>query len=124
MSTGSPKRVAILGTIAHYLTAFVVLLKGFDKLAVPGKVGFAIVLIVIGLIILFGTIFHHRFEKALKHFAGVIALLEAITMGIVGYLYMKDGKELIQYVCFFAAGMFLIAAVIHFTNPKARTSKN
>lgn len=124
MSTGSPKRVAILGTIAHYLTAFVVLLKGFDKLAVPGKVGFAIVLIVIGLIILFGTIFHHRFEKALKHYAGVIALLEAITMGIVGYLYMKDGKELIQYVCFFAAGMFLIAAVIHFTNPKARTSKN
>jgi hypothetical protein len=55
MSTGSPKRVAILGTIAHYLTAFVVLLKGFDKLAVPGKVGFAIVLIVIGLIILFGN---------------------------------------------------------------------
>ena len=81
-------------------------------------------LIVIGLIILFGTIFHHRFEKALKHFAGVIALLEAITMGIVGYLYMKDGKELIQYVCFFAAGMFLIASVIHFTNPKARTSKH
>ena len=124
MSTGSPKRVAILGTIAHYLTAFVVLLKGFDKVAVPGKVGFAVVLIVIGLIILFGTIFHHRFEKALKHFAGVIALLEAITMGIVGYLYMKDGKELIQYVCFFAAGMFLIASVIHFTNPKARTSKH
>ncbi len=124
MATGSSKRVALLGTIAHYLTAFVVLLKGFDKLAVPGKVGFAVVLIVIGLIILFGTIFHHRFEKALKHFAGIIAFLEAVTMAIVGYLYMKDGKELIQYVCFFAAGMFLIAAIIHFTNPKVRTSKH
>ena len=124
MSTGSPKRVAILGKIAHYLTAFTVLLKGFDKVAVPGKAGFAVVLIVIGLFILFGTIFHHRFEKALRHFDGIIAFLEAVTIGIVGYLYLKDGKELIQYICFFAAGMFLIAAVIHFTNPKARTSKH
>lgn len=118
MSTGSSKRVAVLGTITHYLTAFVVLLKGFDKLTVPGKTGFAVVLIVIGLLILFGTIFHHRFKKALKHFAGIIALLEAITMAIVGYLYLKDGKDLIQYVCFFAAIMFLIAAIIHFTKSK------
>ena len=124
MSTGSSKRVTILGTIAHYLTAFVVLLKGFDKLVVPGKVGYAVVLIVIGLIILLGTILHHRFEKIVKHFHGIVALLEAITMAIVGYLYLKDGKELVQYACFFATGMFLIAAILHFTKSKSIASNH
>jgi FtsH-binding integral membrane protein len=124
MTAGSSQRVALLGTVAHYLTAFVVLLKGFDKLGVEGKTPYAVVLIVIGLIILLGTIFHHRFEKTLKHFKGIISVLEAITMAIVGYLYLKDGKQLIQYVCFFAAAMFLIAAIIYFTKEKSTALKH
>lgn len=119
MSTGSQRRVTILGTMTHYLTAFVVLLKGIDKLTVPGKAGYAIILIIIGLVIVLGTIFHNRFEKILKHFNGIIAMLEAITMTIVGYLYLKDGKEFVQYACFFAAAMFLIASIIHFTKSKS-----
>jgi FtsH-binding integral membrane protein len=122
MSSGSSRRVALLETIGHYLTAFVVLLKGFDKLSVPGKLPYAMVLIVIGLIIAFGTIFHTKFEKTLKHFKGIIFLLEAVTMVVVGYLYLKDGKELIQYVCFAAAGMFVIAAVVYFTKKRHTVS--
>jgi FtsH-binding integral membrane protein len=122
MSTDSSKRVAILETVGHYLTAFVVLLKGVDKLTVVGKVPYAVALIVIGLIILFGTIFHHRFEKVLRHFKGIIFALEAITLAIVGYLYVKDGKELIQYVCFFAAALFLIASIVYFTKPRPTSS--
>ncbi|HEY0740090.1 MAG TPA: hypothetical protein VGD40_01460 [Chryseosolibacter sp.] len=121
MTSGSSKRVAILDTFSHYVTSFVVLLKGIDKLPVPGKTGYAVVLIVIGLIILFGTIFHHRFERTLKHFKGIIYGLEAITMTIVGYLFAKDGKEMIQYVCYAAAAMFLVATIIYFTKRRKAT---
>jgi hypothetical protein len=119
MSSGSSKRVAVLETVAHYLTAFVVLMKGFDKVTVPGKTPYAVILIVIGMIILFGTAFHHRFEKMLRHFKGIVFFLEAITLGIVGYLYVKEGKDFIQYICFAAAIMFVIASGVYFT--KART---
>jgi hypothetical protein len=97
-----------------------VLLKGFDKVTVPGKTPYAIVLIVIGMMILLGTIFHHRFEKILKHLKGIIPLLEAITMGIVGYLYLKDGKQGLQYVCFAASVMFIIAAIVYFSKSRKR----
>lgn len=116
------KRVAVLETIGHYLTAFVVLLKGFDKLGVPGKTAYAIILVAIGLIILTGTIFHHRFEKSPKHFKGVIFLLEALTMGIVGYLYAKDGKEFLPYVCYLASAIFVLAAVIYFSKAKRKSA--
>jgi FtsH-binding integral membrane protein len=122
MSSGSSRRVALLETITHYLTAFVVLLKGIDKVGVPGKFPYAMLLLVIGLIILFGTIFHHKLVKTLKHFKGIIFLLEAVTMSIVGYLYLKDGKESIQYVCFGAAAMFVIASIVYFTKKRHAAS--
>jgi hypothetical protein len=123
MKAGSLKRVTLLETIGHYLTAFVVLLKGFDKLTVPGKAPFAIALILIGLFIVFGTAFHHRFEKTFKHLKGFVSLLESIVMSMVGYLYLKDGKIMIQYVCFGASLLFLIAAIIYFSKTRETGSE-
>lgn len=124
MGTIRRKRAALMETIAHYLTAFVVLLKGFDKVQVDGKGTYGIILIVIGVLIVLGTVFHHRAEKYLKHFKPMVFILEAIVMAIVGYLYMKDGKQFIQYVCFATSVVFVVATIIYFskvnqTSPKA-----
>jgi len=106
------KRIHILENVTHYLTAFVVLLKGFDKLS-AGKPAIGIMFCVFGLVILLGTLFHHKAARLLRHFKAYVFSLEAITIGTIGYLYMAEGKQLIQYVCFFAAAMFVVALVVY-----------
>lgn len=115
-------RAQKLENIAHYMTAFVIFMKGFDKIDQPGKLGFAIVFIVIALLIVLGTIFHHRAERILKHFKAFIFVFEAIVMSIVGYLYMKEGKQMIQYVCFASAFVFLVALVIYITKTRGKSA--
>lgn len=109
--------------MAHYLTAFVVLMKGVDKID-QGKPAFGFVFVLIGLIILFGTIFHHRFEKQLRHFKAWVFALEAVSISIVGYLYMKDGKQFIQYVCFASAIIFVVAIVVYFKKAKGTSVRH
>lgn len=121
MNTSTSKRVAILEAVTHYLTALVVLLKGIDKLD-AGKMFFGMFFVAVGLFIVFGTIFHHRFERALRNFKGYVFLLESIVSIMVGYVYLKDGKNFIQYIFFAAALMFLIAAIIHFRKTKSSPS--
>lgn len=107
------KRAMFLDNIAHYLAALVVILKGLDKIDVPGKTGVAVIFLLIGILIILGTVFHHKAQKLLKHFKAYIFSFEAIVMTIVGYLYVKEGKQLIQYVCFAAAIMFVVALIVY-----------
>jgi predicted MFS family arabinose efflux permease len=107
------RRVRLLENVVHYLTAFTIILKGLDKIGAPGKAGYGIVLVLIGALIVLGTIFHHKLERWLKHFKAITYALEAVVMSIVGYLYLKEGKQLIQYVCFFAAVMFIVALCVY-----------
>lgn len=114
MSTNTKtKRLALLENFTHYVTAFVIVMKGLDKVETPGKVGYALVFFLIGILIIAGTAFHHKAERLLKHFKAYVYVLEAVVMSIVGYLYAKDGKAMIQYVCFAAAAMFIVALVIY-----------
>ena len=112
-ATKHNKKVEIFEQAGHYLTAFVILMKGLDKLESPEKTGYAFIFILIAVLIILGTIFHHRFEKILKHFKVYAWIFEAIVMSIVGYLYLKEGKQLIQYVCFGASVMFIVAAIVY-----------
>lgn len=112
-TSGKQRRLAILESFTHYVTAFVILLKGVAKLEDPQKMGVAIVFFIIGLLIILGTVFHHKAGKLLKHFKAYIFALEAIVIAIVGYLYMSEGKQFIQYVCFAASLMFVIALVVY-----------
>ena len=117
-TAGRTKKLAILEKITHYLTAFVIILKGADKVSDPEKTGFGIALLLIGSFIVLGTIFHHKAEKALKHFKAYVFALEAVVMSIVGYLYMAEGKQFIQYVCFLASIIFLVALIIYIRKRK------
>ena len=113
------KSVMFLESLTHYLTAFVVTLKGLDKIATPGKTGVAIFFLSAGVFILMGTIFHKKASASLKHFKGYIFGIEAVVMAIVGYLFLNDGKQFIQYVCFLASAMFIVALVVYIRRRKA-----
>jgi hypothetical protein len=113
MTSTKIKRLALLENVTHYLTAFVVILKGLDKVETPGKVWYGVIFLVIGALIIGGTVFHHKAEKLLKHFKAYTFIFEAIVMAIVGYLYVKEGKTMIQYICFAAAAMFVVALIVY-----------
>jgi hypothetical protein len=113
------KRVIILENVTHYFTALVVvLLKGFDKID-HGKAGVGIVFIVIGIIIVSGTLLHHKADKILRHFNAYVFALEAIVMAIIGYMYAQEGKQFIQYVCYFASAMFVVALAVYLKRSKS-----
>jgi hypothetical protein len=120
--TTKTKRLVLLENMTHYLTAMVVILKGIDKIDTPGKLWYGILFLSIGLLIIGGTLFHHKAEKQLKHFKAYVLIFEAIVMITVGYLYEKEGKQFIQYVCFAAAGMFAVALVIYIRKKRVRPS--
>ena len=109
--------------MTHYLTALVVIMKGLDKIGTPGKTGVAVIFLLIGLFIVLGTLFHHKAQKLLKHFKAYVFAFEAIIMTIVGYLYVKDGKQMIQYVCFAAAIMFVVALVVYIRNSRKNVAE-
>ena len=113
MKAAPSKKSAILESITHYLTAIVVILKGIDKIDTPGKIWAGIVFLFIGILIVAGTLFHHKAEKLLKHFKAYVFALEALVMSIVGVLYMKEGKQFIQYACFATVLGFIIALVVY-----------
>src|SRR5690242_17178410 len=113
MTTEHNKRTTILLNVAHYLTALVILLKGLSKIGIPGKEWIAIVSIFVAVSIVLGTIFHHRFEKTLRHFKAYTYAVEALVLSMVGYLYIKEGKQFLQYACFFASAMFIVALIIY-----------
>jgi hypothetical protein len=112
------KRLQLLENMVHYLTAFTILLKGLDKMATPGKMAYGLTFVVISILIVLGTVFHHKAKQLLKHFKAYVYVLEAVVMSIVGYLYLKDGKNLIQYMCFFAAAMFVVALIVYIRRSK------
>ncbi len=113
------KRLVFLENLTHYLTALVILLKGMDKMEAPGKTGYAVFFILIAVFIVLGTFFHHRLQHTVKHFKAYVFSLEAVVMSIVGYLYLKEGKQTIQYVCFAAALMFVVAVIVYFRKKRS-----
>lgn len=118
-SENKAKRARIGETVAHYLTAFVVLLKGFDKISHSGKIGIGLLFITIGLLIAAGTIFHHKLEHVIKNFKAYVMLLEAIVLFALGYTYLKDDYHYLQYVCFAAALAYLVVSVVLLMKSKA-----
>jgi hypothetical protein len=118
------KRAAVFANVAHYMAAFTILMKGLDKIENPEKTGIAILFLAIGTFIILGTIFHHKAEKLLHHFTLYVYLLECLVLAIVGYLYMKEGKLYLPYICYAASAMFFVAAAIYFFKHKNRSHQS
>ncbi|HYG02343.1 MAG TPA: hypothetical protein VD927_07845 [Chryseosolibacter sp.] len=105
--------------IAHYLAAFTVILKGLDKIENPEKVGIGILFIAIGIVICLGTFFHHKASRLLKHFKAYVLVFEIIVMAVVGYMYMAEGKQYLQYVCFATVALFFVALIVYIRKRKS-----
>lgn len=113
------RRQIFLETMTHYLAAMVIIIKGLDKIGTPGKLWVSILFLTLGVLIILGTIFHHKAEKLLKHFKAYVFVFEAVVMAVVGYLYVKEGKQMIQYVCFAASLMFVVALIVYLRKRKS-----
>lgn len=96
-----------LETLAHYLTAAVVLLKGFDKATHFNEHPVtASLLILLGTLILVATIFHRYFTKHFKDFRIILHTFEFFVLIIVAYYYFSEGKRALPSV-------YVIAAIGH-----------
>jgi len=120
----SSKRTQILEAATHYITSFVVFMKGLDKVTIAGKGWIGALFIMMALFILAGTIFHHRFEKMLRHFKAYVLTLEAVVMAIVGVLYVKEGKQMLPYVFFAASAFFVVALIVYISRHNNSRSRN
>jgi len=117
------RRQELMENITHYITAFVVLMKGIDKVGTPGKGWLGALFIFFASVIVAGTLFHTRFEKLLHHFKAYTFAIEAIVLAAVGILYAKEGKHFVQYAFFAASVLFLVALIAYVARHRTGNSR-
>jgi hypothetical protein len=116
-------RAQRLETFGHHVTAFVIILKGADKAEIPGKFWIGLLFILLGIFIVLGTTLHHKWQRWLKHLKAYIMVIEAVVLAIVGYMYMNDGAKYLQYVCWAASLIFIVAIIVYLRKvPKHQAS--
>jgi len=98
-------------SIAHYLTGAIVLLKAYDKSEHFHEHPFiTILLVILGVIIILATAFHHSIEKRIGEFKILLHLCEAMVLALVTYYYFSEGKKALPFVYSFTVVGHLIAA--------------
>lgn len=102
------KHAAIAEKFGHYLTGFLVILKGIDKSEHFSEHPFVVVLLLIlGSFIITATYFHHFFEKKVKEFKTIIHITEGLVLLLVTYYYFEEGKKALPFA-------FLVASIANF----------
>ena len=104
---------SLLERIAHLLAALTIFLKGVTILGVPGKIPAAFLFMFIGLLFLALAVFHGPIKGKLMHLKSAIFALEALVIGLIGYLYWKEGKIYLPYVYFAACLAYVMLAVFY-----------
>lgn len=101
-----------LQTLVHLLTAFVVFMKGITKLGEPKYLPFVAIFFTAALLIVLGTLYHHRLAHRFRYFDAAFYFLEAIVLSLVAYLQAGDGKRYLPFITAAAVIGYLIAAFI------------
>ncbi len=115
------KKNPVLEKFAHYLTAFVVILKGIDKAEHFHEHPFvSIFLILLGVILLLATVFHHTLEKKVKEFKTVLFTCEGLSLLLVSYYFFASGKKLLPSVYLACGIAFLIMAYVFYLRKSRR----
>ena len=113
VSSAIKRRREALQKFVHFLTAFVIALKGVSKLEHASKyLPFIIVFFIAALFIVLGALFHHRLAHRFRYFDAFFFAIEAIVLFLVAYLHARDGATALQYVIGASALMYLVAIVI------------
>lgn len=114
------RRKEILQNLTHYITSFVIIMKGVSKLEnFQVYYGYVILFLLTGTGVILATIFHKKLEKRMKKISAVIYFLEGLVLLLIAKLYFDEGKSILPYV-FLAAGLLSLAAgVIRITRQRS-----
>lgn len=104
-------RPAKLESAIHFITAAVLLLKGFDKISTGSHVS-GFVIFSFGIIVLLITVFHKSLKLSHIRAKWVVYLIEAIALLIIAYLYFKEDKVYLPYFYLVPSLVFFVLAGI------------
>lgn len=113
MAETTNRRAERLRMLVHFITAFVLILKGISKVEHPE--GYEILIAVAfvgGAVILAGTLLHHQIARRFRYFGVAVFLIEALTYTIVGVISISHATRAIHYMWFMAAMGFTVSAVM------------
>lgn len=100
-----------LQQLVHYTAAFVMITKGVT--VINTKIFYlAIILFVFGGFILTAALFQKAIEKKFIYINSVLNFTAVIGLALTGFIFMKEGRLLIQIALFFASISYLIAGFI------------
>ncbi len=114
MNPNRKRRAAILQKIVHFLTAFVLTLKGIGKLDHPHGLWPAILFFFAAAAwILAITLLHDRLHHHERALTASVYIIEAIATAIVAALYFAEGKRALPLVTLLGSLGFAIALIVH-----------
>src|SRR5262245_47972740 len=104
----------LLERLAHFIAALTVFSKGISLLAMPGNSSAAFLLMFVSFLFLALIFLHGKIEQKIGTLKPVVFVLEALVIGIVGFLYWKEGKTYLPYVYLAVFCAYLLLAVFFF----------
>ena len=111
-----------LVTVYHFVVAFILITKGFDKIQHHHSfIGWTILLL--GFIILLYFINTKISNKNHSSLELVIHFFESIALFLTSYVYFQEEKTWLPYVTLAAAIGFLITTLVHFKKHKKTVLK-
>ncbi len=99
-----------IGAFAHYFTAFVILLHGYEKME-KGE-GSYWLFYVAGVLFILIAAFHHQLARRFRVVNSIFHLIEAVVLFIIAYDYFHHGKAVLPFVYLLACIGHLIAAFV------------
>ncbi len=97
----------------HLLTAFVLLLKGFDKLA-HGHYALGAIIFLFGLFVIVITVSHKQLQISHIKTKALVYTIEGIALLLIAYLYFNESKVYLPYFFLLPSIAFFIVAAITF----------
>ena len=101
--------------LSHYLIAFSLLAKGFDKLEhYHHQLGKVVFIFAAGMFIVFGTVFHDRLAKRIKNFTALFHVAEGLALLVIGLILYQEGSSRLPYFYVFIGAVFCVIGIIFF----------
>lgn len=95
---------------SHLLAAFIIFLKGYDKMA-QGDRGYW-VFFSLGFIFLVIVVFHNWLANRIKWIDAILYSLEAIIIFYIAYGYFSKGKTALPLMYVLAGLLYIVSAVV------------
>lgn len=104
------RRRGKIGTIAHVLTALVIIVHGYEKME-KGESSYPIFYIA-GFVFLLIVALHKPISRHFKWSEGIFHFIEALVLFVIAYDYFHHGKTALP-ICYMIAGLgHIVASVV------------